>query len=369
MKTKKSGAKFSSIVQIGTDIKKLSQETGKEYLPLNRGVNAVTLIDLESISKYLNYNSVDMQVYPPNNGRKELLDAINTEYFNGNSKTDNFCITNGGMNALNLIISTLDIDGLVVSDYYWGAYRNICLVYNIPLSHYTNFDNIKENIENLKNKAVIICDPNNPIGNSYTDDELLDIISFLNSNDVVVIFDSPYRKLFTEDISKDHYFYNELLNMDNVIISESFSKSIGLSGQRLGFIHSTNEEFNKEISIKFLYDSNGSSSSSQIIVEKLLTTIEGKKAVDDFKRITKDGIKRNINFLKENNLLADEFYNDSHPVGIFVVIKKSYEELLQNRIGSVPLEFFTPNKISHNRSRICVSVDPEKFGEFFNPIV
>ena len=46
MKIKKSGARFSAIVGIGEKIKQLSKETGKEYLYLNRGINAVCPIDL-----------------------------------------------------------------------------------------------------------------------------------------------------------------------------------------------------------------------------------------------------------------------------------------------------------------------------------
>ena len=45
----KSGAKFSSIVGIGETIRQLSAETGEEYLMLNRGVNAVTNIDLQEL--------------------------------------------------------------------------------------------------------------------------------------------------------------------------------------------------------------------------------------------------------------------------------------------------------------------------------
>ena len=85
IKTKKCGAKFSAIVEIGQTLNKLTEETGEKYLALNRGVNDVCLIDLESISKHIVYNSRDMQIYPPNNGRTQLIDAINQEYFKGNS--------------------------------------------------------------------------------------------------------------------------------------------------------------------------------------------------------------------------------------------------------------------------------------------
>lgn len=362
MKTKISGAKFSAIVKIGDTLKRLTNETGLEYLPLNRGVNAVCLIDLKPITDTIDFNTTDIQVYPPNNGRVDLRNAINKTYFDNCSNINNLCVTTGGMNSLNLILSTLDTDELVASDYYWGAYRNIAMINNLPIGSYPSFEWLIDNVDSLKNKTVIICDPNNPIGNRYSDRDLMNVISHLNKNGVTTIWDGPYRKLFTDDSDTIYQF---ILNHENVIISESFSKSIGLSGQRLGFIHSINDEFNKEISTKLLYDSNGVNATSQIIVEKLLSTEEGKKSVNDFKETTVNGIKENINFLKENGLLCEDFYTDSDPVGIFAVLNRSYDELLENRIGSVPLSFFTSKEIDPNLSRICVSVDPTKFREFF----
>ena len=368
IQTKKSGAKFSAIVEVGETLKRLTKETGNEYLALNRGVNAVCLLDLESVSKHIEFNSTDMQVYPPNNGRLELLDAINAEYFQGNSKPKNFCVTNGGMNALDIVISSLDIYELVVSDYFWGAYRNICKVHSMPLATYSSIEKL-QNMD-LTNKAVIVCEPNNPIGNAHTDEELLEAMSALSDRGVAVLFDSPYRKLFSS-VDKDLTFYQAVLKLENVIITESFSKSIGLSGQRLGFIHSTNEEFNKEVSIRLLYDSNGVSASSQLLVEKLFTTAEGKNAAADFKKTTVEAIEQNIEYLRSRHLLCEEFYQNTKPVGIFVVINKSYDELLSHRIGSVPLTFFMgkePKPEDANKSRICVSVPHEKFVEFFDNI-
>ena len=64
MKINKSGAALSRIVQIGETLKELSQKSGKEYLPLNRGVNQVVNIDLTEVVKSINFNSPEIQVYP-----------------------------------------------------------------------------------------------------------------------------------------------------------------------------------------------------------------------------------------------------------------------------------------------------------------
>jgi len=365
MKIKKSGANYSAIVSIGEKLKKLSSETGEEYLYLNRGINAVVNIDLKNIIPMIDFNSTDIQVYPPNNGRKQLRDAVNTEFFQDSIDSEDLFIVGGGMNGLRLITEVLDVNKIYISKLFWGAYTNVMKVNNVDFAHYENFEELKQNISDLKGCAVIICDPNNPVGNKYDDGMLFELAKYLSENDVVVVWDSPYRRLFLDD-SDD--LYNKLSKLKNIIIVESFSKSIGLSGQRIGFVYSSNKEFNNEFKIHLLYTTNGINAFSQLLVENILITDVGKIAASDFKEKTVEDISKNIKFLKENNFLAKRFYTDSVPVGIFVIINKTFNELMEKRIGSVSLPYFTtlPKEEAEKYSRICVSVPHEKFKSFFN---
>jgi hypothetical protein len=79
MEINKSGADFSSIVSIGLDIKKMKNETGLDYLELNRGINNVTKINLDWVD--LNYRDISIQHYAPNDGVLSLKKAIDNEYF------------------------------------------------------------------------------------------------------------------------------------------------------------------------------------------------------------------------------------------------------------------------------------------------
>jgi aspartate/methionine/tyrosine aminotransferase len=148
----------------------------------------------------------------------------------------------------------------------------------------------------------------------------------------IVVLDSPYRKLFYND-----KFFEGLIH-PNIIIAESFSKWIGLPGGRLGFIHSGNKEFNEELNIRLLYEFNGISSPSQILVNTILSTNEGQEVISDFQEETRKHIKLNIDWLKENNLLVDEIYKGEVPMGIFAIINKSEDFLFQHRIGAVGLD-------------------------------
>lgn len=367
MKIKDYGAKYSSIVGIGEMIKDLENKTNNKYLYLNRGINSVVNIDLENIIPMIDFNSTDIQVYPPNSGILPLKKSINDEYFYGESDPKNIFIVNGGMSGLDLIMKTLDIKKLYSYQYYWGAYLNILKINGIGHGTYVSYESIYDNIDEYKGNAVIICDPNNPIGNKYNDDKLLDIINILDSEGIITIFDSPYRKIFTDDDT----LYEELLSFKNVIITDSFSKSLGLSGQRIGFVHSLNEDFNNMFNINLLYATNGINAFSQHLIHKLLSTKDGEKSIMDFKLKTREHIKKNIDFLKDKDLLADELYLDSFPMGIFVVVNRSFDDLLKHNIGSVPMSFFTKNEdiINKNYSRICVSVDHDIFKEFFEKLI
>lgn len=365
MKTKHSGAKYSAIVGIGEKLHELEKTTGEKYLRLNRGVPSVTNIDLSEIIPLIDFNSNKIQVYPVNTGLPELKSAINESFFNSKTQVDNLVITAGGMNSLDLIFKTIDVKKVIIPEFFWGAYGNIMKINNVESGTYFSFDELLKN--DYEDCAVIFCDPNNPVGNKYDDNMLLKIVEELNSRNVTVIWDSPYRKLFYEE---DDTFYAELAKLDNVIIAESFSKSIGLSGQRLGFIHSNNKEFITEIGINILYANNGVNGFAQVLVEKLLSTPQGISAAKKFRKHTIEEMNMNISLLRDRGLLADEFYKDSSPVGIFAIVNKSEEKLLEHKIGSVGLPYFTKTskEFAKDYSRICIALPHEVFKKYFKEL-
>ena len=125
MKINTSGAILSRIVQIGEKLKELSRENGKEYLPLNRGVNQVVPIDLTAVVKSIDFNSPEIQVYPHGAGRPELRRAINDEFFMGKSSPDHILITAGGMHALDLVAQTVRVGKLYLATYYWMLLQDV----------------------------------------------------------------------------------------------------------------------------------------------------------------------------------------------------------------------------------------------------
>jgi aspartate/methionine/tyrosine aminotransferase len=365
MKINVSKATFSSIVGIGQKVKKASKETGNAYLELNRGVNSVVGIDLTEVAKTIDFNSKELQLYAPNLGIDSLRHSIIKEYFpTHGSNMEHISILPGGMPGLDLIIQTLNVDNIYFPQFYWGSYSKMATIRNKPFSFYDSLDYFDLTKLN-ENSCVFICDPNNPTGMKLEDDYLLKKIHQIADTGAIVIFDSPYRKLFFNDS-----FFEKVLH-PNVIICESFSKWIGLPGARTGFIHSTNKEFNEELNIRLLYEFNGVSSPSQILVNQVLSTEDGQKAISDFQVETRKHIKLNIDYLRQNNLLVDEIYKGKDPLGIFAIVNKSEDFLFQNRIGAVGLDKFVyyEKDTWSSYSRICVSVQHELFKQFMSTVV
>jgi aspartate aminotransferase len=368
MKVNISNATFSSIVGIGQKVKRASKDSGEMYLELNRGVNAVTEIDLSKIMNQIDFNSKEFQVYAPNLGIESLRREIVKEYFTSNKDNpefiNNISITPGGMPALDLVIQLLNVENIYFPKFYWGSYSKMATIRKKSFSFYDSFSDLDYSQLN-ESSCVFICNPNNPTGIALDDIYLMSAIERINSTGAIIIIDCPYRKLFFNDD-----FFDIVSKLQNVIITESFSKWIGLSGLRLGFIYSSNKDFNSELNIRLLYEFNAVCSPSQMIIERVLSTDEGKHAQSVFREITTDNIRKNIHFLKEKNLLVNELYENKVPIGIFAVIDRSEDYLFQHKIGAVGLDKF----VYHDKdfwssySRICVSVEHDLFKQFITNI-
>lgn len=87
-------------------------------------------------------------------------------------------------------------------------------------------------------KAIILNSPNNPSGVVYTEEKIKGICEVLQrkskefNNTIYLICDEPYRELVYDQV-----FVPYLMNYyDNTIVCYSYSKSLSLPGERIGYI-------------------------------------------------------------------------------------------------------------------------------------
>ena len=98
-------------------------------------------------------------------------------------------------------------------------------------------------ITNQKNlKVIYINNPNNPTGQTYNKEDLIEIIVSAEKKNVYVIIDEVYGDLLPAPYSLAGY----VNNYSNLIVVRSFSKAFGLQNIRLGYMIA-----NKKIIIKY----------------------------------------------------------------------------------------------------------------------
>jgi aspartate aminotransferase len=92
-----------------------------------------------------------------------------------------------------------------------------------------------------KTKSILICNPNNPTGYTYTKDELFKICELVKKYDLFLFADEVYREFFYSQ--EPHFSALNLKEIEqNVIVCDSFSKRYSECGIRVGAIICRNKE-------------------------------------------------------------------------------------------------------------------------------
>ena len=100
-----------------------------------------------------------------------------------------------------------------------------------------NFNELEKMI-NAKTKGIIINSPNNPSGVIYKEDSIIKLAKLLKEKEIeynhpiYIICDEPYREIAYDGIKVPHL----PLYYDDTIICYSYSKSLSLPGERIGYI-------------------------------------------------------------------------------------------------------------------------------------
>lgn len=227
---------------------------GNPSVPCPKEVND-TLIHLLST-----FDSTKLHGYSSAQGDKNVRDAI-SQYLNktydADTSGDLIYLTTGAAAALTISLKALTLgnenDEVIVFVPYFPEYsvfinnanaKTISVKAN-PNTLYPDLDDFKNKI-NKNTSIVIINSPNNPTGVLYKENIIKDICDILKNKEkeynhpIYIISDEPYRELiYTDD--KYPFITNYY---DNSIITYSFSKSISIPGERIGYIlvnpHCTN---------------------------------------------------------------------------------------------------------------------------------
>lgn len=160
---------------------------------------------------------------------------------------DNLIMTCGAAGGLNIVLKTLlnPGDEVITFSPFFGEYENYVKNFDGQLvivpSNTETFEpdlNALEDAINSKTKAVIINSPNNPTGIVYSEKLIKELGEVLErkqqqlNSSIYLISDEPYREIAYDGV-KVPYILNYYRNS---IVGYSYSKSLSLPGERIGYV-------------------------------------------------------------------------------------------------------------------------------------
>ena len=206
--------------------------------PVKQALKSIVASDVPGIHKYMN-----------NAGFSDVREAVAQKLKEETSipiGKDNIIMTCGAAGGLNITLKTILDPGdevIVIAPYfveylfYIDNHGGVPVIINAdPTTFQLDLEALEKGIT-ANTKAIILNSPNNPTGIVYSKEILNELNELIvnkgrefNSH-IYVISDEPYSKLIYDDIELP-----SILNIfDNAIVVNSFSKSLALPGERIGY--------------------------------------------------------------------------------------------------------------------------------------
>lgn len=253
--------KVISLVNNGSAIRamfeegaKMAKEFGKEnvydYSLGNPSVPAPAKINQNIIDVVNNENALVLHGYMSNAGYEDVRAAV-AEHLNKLHGTHftgkNILMTVGAAGGLNVIFKTILNPGDEVLSFapYFVEYNNYAGNFDATLKPVKTTDGtFMPDLDELrkaitpKTKALIINNPNNPTGVVYPESVIKDVAAVLVEKEkelgtsIYLIADEPYRELCYDGAVVPYltkYYHN-------TIVGYSYSKSLSLPGERIGYL-------------------------------------------------------------------------------------------------------------------------------------
>lgn len=188
--------------------------------------------------------------YMNNSGYEEVREKIArslNQKFGTVFGQKNIVMTVGAAGGLNVILKTLldPGDEVIAFAPYFGEYNNYVANYDgVMVVVPPNVPTFQPDLETFaaritpKTKAVIVNTPNNPTGVVYSEETIQNMAKILEEKQqeygtaIYLIADEPYREL-----AYDGVFVPYLTKYyANTIVGYSYSKSLSLPGERIGYL-------------------------------------------------------------------------------------------------------------------------------------
>ena len=207
-------------------------------------------------------NGINRYPDPHQTALKQVLSGIK------NIAPENILVGNGSDEVLDLLFRAFcepNIDNVITLPPTYGMYgvlANLNAVENKKIILTEDFQpNVSSilNRVNEKTKIIFLCSPNNPTGNSFSQESVLRIVNEFHG---LVVIDEAYI-----EFSDKPTWLKRIAEFPNLVIVQTLSKAYGMAGLRLGLLFASNEIISILEKIKPPYNVN--SVSQNLAIEKL----------------------------------------------------------------------------------------------------
>ena len=268
--------------------------------------------------------------YTSNSGFEEVREKIAipiNNKFSTEFTFKNIIMTAGAASGLNIVLKSIlnPDDEVIVFAPYFSEYNHYIHNYNGMVRVVnTNKENFEPNLIefeqkiNEKTKAIIINTPNNPTGKIYSEDIIIKLTNIMKKkekeigHEIYLISDEPYREIVYDNTMVPYVtkYYN------NSFIVYSYSKSLSLAGERIGYVVVPSELENSEEMIEAVTISNriiGCVNAPSLIQKVIPYCLEEKVDIESY--------NKNRNLLYE--ILTQNKFKCVKPQGAFYLFLKT----------------------------------------------
>ena len=230
-----------------------AKKRGIEILHLNIGQPDIKS-PVESLNAVKETN-LDLLKYEYSQGSLEFRNNV-CNYYKKHSiyvSPDDIITTVGASEALSFTMNSICDPGdeVIIPEPFYANYNGFALASDVNVIPITS--KIEDNFAlpsihefekkiNNKTKAILLCNPCNPTGYVYSQEEIINIANLAKKNDLFIVVDEVYREFIYTDTKHFSILEDEKFS-ENAILIDSTSKRYSLCGARVGFIVSKNSEF------------------------------------------------------------------------------------------------------------------------------
>lgn len=238
------------------------------------------------------------------------------------AEVNQICLTNGSSEGIRQIIEAFTsvngrIVGVTPTYAMFEVYPKMYGRNYIPV-HYT--EDLRMPVDRIikeltpDTQLLILLNPNNPMGNAYTDEEFNQILQVAKKNEITILIDEAYMYFYPRS------FIDYALNQEHIFVTRTFSKLFSLAGCRLGYVVGWKE------GVKMVQKLSTPHNVNAFAMKFAKEIIKTPGMIDELIKIQQEGKEFLIKSLKEHGYL----FNAKEGNFVFIKPKTDSQKLVLN---------------------------------------